>query len=503
MSPSFMLGIDLGTSSAKALIVGADGQLMGISSREYDILIPHPGWAEQDPQTWFQAVTQAIREALYKAKLPPQEIAAIGFSGQMHGTVCLDQYGKVLRQAIIWADQRSQTQVTFVDQTIGKDKLGQWTGNPLATGFMLPSWLWLRENRPAEAKATTCLLLPKDYLRYAFTGEIGSEPSDASSTLLFDTANRQWCLPLLERLDISPSLLPSIHESTQVAGGLTRSIAEATDLIPGIPVVFGGSDQACQAIGHGIIDPSVMSSTIGTGGQLFAPLSIPRYDPELRLHLFCHALPQLWHLESAILSAGLALKWLRDHLKLAGSYQELADLAAQSPPGSEGLIFTPYLLGERTPHMDPQACATFMGLSFNHTRAHLIRTVMEGVVFALRQGLEIMQNLGVDPEKIVASGGATAHPLWLQLQADIFNRPIYRSTTSEAAAFGAALLAGVGAGFFPNIQAACQQVIAFHEDPVQPDPQTVSLYATCYSTFCQLYPALRGISPQTPSGTAL
>jgi xylulokinase len=468
---------------------------MGVSSREYDIQTLHPGWAEQDPLTWYQAVIQAVQEALFKANLTPKEIAAIGFSGQMHGMVCLDLAGKALRPAIIWADQRSQAQVAFVDQSIGKEQLGKWTGNPLATGFMLASWLWLRQNRPEEAKSTTYLLLPKDYLRYKFTGEIGSEPSDASSTLLFDTANRQWCLPLLERLDISTDILPPIHESAQVAGGLARKVANATSLLPGTPVVFGGSDQACQAIGHAVIDSGTISSTIGTGGQLFAPFDLPRYDPELRLHLFCHALPQVWHLESAILSAGLSLKWLRDHLKLAGSYQELADLAAQSPPGSDGLIFTPYLLGERTPHMDTMARATFTGLSLNHTRAHIIRSVMEGVVFALRQGLEIMHSLGVDPDKIIASGGASANPLWLQLQADIFNRPIYRSTTVEAAAFGAALLAGVGVGIFPHIRAACQQAITLRDDAVQPDLQTVNLYTEQYSTFCQIYPALQKTFP--------
>jgi xylulokinase len=365
-----------------------------------------------------------------------------------------------------------------------------WTGNPLATGFMLASWLWLCDETPDVARRTTHLLLPKDYLRYRLTGELGSEPSDGSSTLLFDTAGRDWSAPLLGALEIDRALLPPVRGSAEVAGGLRAEIAARTGLRVGTPVVFGGSDQALQALGHGVVDPGIVSCTIGTGGQLFAPAPAPVYDPQLRLHLFCHALPNRWHLEAAILAAGLSLRWLRDNVLEGWSYAALADAAARIPPGSERLFFLPHLAGERTPHMDPQATGAFVGLTLRHSREHMARAVMEGVVFALRQGLELMAELGVLVERIVASGGATAHPLWLQLQADIFNRSIHRTATIEAAAVGAALLAGVGTGLYPDAMEACRRTVAWRDEIIDPVIENVARYEEAYGTFCRLYPAL-------------
>jgi xylulokinase len=490
MSPTSLMGIDLGTSSTKTVLIDASGHLLASAAREYPVDTPRPGWAEQDPETWLAAATETMGEALARAHIAPEEVGGIGLSGQMHGAVCLDKRGNALRSAIIWADQRSRDQVARVYHELGAERLGAWTGNPLATGFMLASWLWLRDETPEVARATAHLLLPKDYLRYRLTGELGCEPSDGSSTLLFDTARRRWSWPLLESLGINSALLPPVHESAEVAGGLRAEIAALTGLRAGTPVVFGGSDQALQALGHGVVDPGIVSCTIGTGGQLFAPAPVPVYDPELRLHLFCHALPERWHLMAAILAAGLSLRWLRDNVLEGWSYAALADAAAKVPPGSEHLFFLPYLAGERTPHMDPQATGAFAGLTLRHNREHMARAVMEGVVFALRQGLELMEELGVPVERIVASGGATAHPLWLQLQADIFNRPIYRTATIEAAAVGAALLAGVGAGLYPDALEACRRTVSWRDEVIVPVGENVARYEEGYGIFCRLYPAL-------------
>lgn len=489
----YLMGVDLGTSGAKTVIVDAQGSLLAACLSEYAIDAPHPGWAEENPETWHRAVLETMRAALQQADLTGESIAAIGLAGQMHTTVCLDEHRQPLRPAIIWADQRSKEQVERVYRQLGAERLAAWTGNPLATGFMLASWLWLQDNEPEICRATKTLLLPKDYLRCRLTGEIGSEPSDAASTLLFDPARRAWSAPLLDALRIDPGLLPPIHASAEVAGGLLPAAAEASGLRPGTPVVFGGSDQALQALAQGVISPGLVSCTIGTGGQLFASTLTPRPDPDLRLHLFCHALPDVWHLEAATLCAGLSLKWLRDSIFTGQDYSALADAAAAVPPGAEGLFFLPYLAGERTPVMDPQARGAFVGLTLRHDRRYMVRAVMEGVVFALRQGLELMAGLGVPLERILASGGATRHPLWLQLQADIFNRPVYPSQTQEATARGAALLAGIGAGLYADAQDACQRTVRFSEQPALPNPEVTPIYQQAYQSYCRLYPALKTI----------
>jgi xylulokinase len=491
--PSLLMGVDLGTSSTKTVIIEAGGRLLASAASEYQVDTPQPGWAEQDPQVWWCAAQRTMRQALAEASASPRDIAAIGLSGQMHGAVCLDATGRPIRPAIIWADQRSGAQVARVYRTLGAERLGLWTANPLAVGFMLSSLLWLREHEPETYRQTAHVLLPKDDLRYRMTGQLGTEPSDASSTSLFDTVRCRWCDPLLEMLGVDASLLPPVHESAEIAGGLRPDFARETGLWADTPVVYGGSDQSMQALGNSIVEPGVLSSGIGTGGQLFAPVAAPVYDARLRLHLFCHAMPQCWHLQSGVLSAGLALKWLRDNVLEGHTYQELADLAETTPPGAEGLFFAPYLAGERTPHMDPKARAGFLGLTLRHTRAHLVRAVMEGVVFALRQGLDLMLDLGVPVERIVASGGGTRHPLWLRLQADIFDRPIYRTQTAESAAFGAALLAGVGVGAYPDALVACHHTVRWHDEVYRPCPENVARYREAYETYRALYPALRAL----------
>jgi len=485
-----LIGIDLGTTNTKTIVVDADGRTLALAAREYAVETPRPGWAEQNPATWRQAAIETLKEAVATSGVSPAHVAAIGLSGQMHGAVLLDGHGQPVRPAIIWPDQRAAAQVERVYRQVGREQLGRWTANPVAAGFMLVSWLWLVEHEPQTVRDTRQMLLPKDYLRYCLTGAPGSEPSDASSTLLFDTAQRRWCAPLLAEFDIAEAILPPIHHSAEVAGGLTAELAAEVGLHAGTPVIYGGSDQAMQALGNGLIDPGLLSCTIGTGGQLFAPIREPTYDPELRLHCFCHVLPNRWHLEAGVLTCGLALKWLRDNV-VGLSYQELADAAATVPPGAEGLLFAPYLAGERTPHMDPHARAAFVGLTLRHGRAHLARAVMEGVVMALRQGLELMLDLGASADRVIASGGATRHPLWLQLQADIFNRPIYRTCSEEAAALGAAMLAGVGVGVYPDAAVACRRTVRWHEQAITPDAERAATYDALYRRFCQLYPRLK------------
>ncbi|MGC9349965.1 MAG: xylulokinase [Anaerolineae bacterium] len=494
MTKRALVGIDVGTSSAKTVVLSEGGDLLAVAAQEYPVDTPYPGWAEQAPEAWVRAALTTTREALSEAGVAGEDVLGLGLSGQMHGTVCVGDQGELLRPAIIWADQRSRAEVAEVVAKLGRDRLASWTGNPVATGFMLPTWLWLREHEPEVAAATRWLLLPKDYVRYRLTGEIGAEPSDASSTSFFDPVDRSWSTPLLEALDLDGRRLPDVHPSSAVAGGLRQEMAEAAGLPCGLPVIFGGSDQAMQALGNGVLAPGVVSSTIGTGGQLFAPTEHPVVDaPELRMHSFCHVLPDRWHVETAMLAAGLSLRWLRDQILTGETYEAMADAAQSVSPGAEGLLFQPYLAGERTPHMDPRARGSFVGLTLRHGRAHFVRALMEGVVFSMRQGLDLMAALGVPITTIVASGGATRHPLWMQLQADIYDRPIRRTETVEAAATGAAMLAGVGVGVFPDAAAAIEAAVRWSDEVVEPTPERAEIYRSHYERFRELYPALVGV----------
>ena len=486
-----LAGIDIGTSGAKSVLIDQDGNLLAWAGQEYPLDAPHPDWAEQNPRVWLDAAQNTLRKCLQESDLAPDQVAAIGLTGQMHSLVCLDESGAPLRPAIIWADRRSRLQVEELTRRFGRQNLAAWTGNPLATGFMLASWAWLCQEEAQTATRTRWLMLPKDEVRYRMTGQIGSEPSDASSTLLFDPHRRTWSQPVLDQVGLTLDRLPPVHESAEVAGGLLPGFANACGLLSGTPVVYGCSDQTAQALSQGVIQPGLVSCTIGTGGQVFAPAAEPLHDPDLRLHLFCHALPGMWHLESAILSAGLALRWLRDQLWPGSNYNELADEAAGVEAAVDGLFFLPYLAGERTPHMDSSVRAAFSGLSLQHTRANMVRAAMEGVVFALKQGLELMLSLGIPLERLVVSGGGTRHPLWLQLQADIFGRPVYPSQAAEATGRGAALLAGIGAGIFKDAREAVDRTVQPGQAPTLPRPEAVEHYAKAYQRFCALYPALK------------
>lgn len=483
MTPPYLIGIDIGTSGTKAVVVDHGGRLLAWAWREYPILTPRAGWAEQDPSEWLAAAAACCAEVVAQAGIDPRSVAGIGLTGQMHSLVCVDARGEPLRPAILWADQRSAAQVRALTEQIGRENLAAWSGNPLAAGFMLASWAWLKENEPDTARDTRLLMLPKDYTRFRLTGQPGSESSDASSTLLFDTHARRWSAPLLDAAGLSAERLPVIESSGGLAGGLLPNMASACKLMSGTPVALGASDVSAQALAQGIIEPGTISCTIGTGGQLFAPLRVPRHDPELRLHLFCHCLPDTWHQEAAILSAGLALRWLRDQVFRGQDYGALADAAQCVEAGLDALFFLPFLTGERTPYMEPNLRAGFIGLGLRHTQAHMTRAVMEGVVFALRQSLELMESLGTPVERLVATGGATRHPLWLQLQADIFNRPVFVSTAEESTARGAALLAGIAAGVYADARDAIRQAVGEPVQAAQPEPERARRYAAAYREY--------------------
>lgn len=487
-----LLGIDLGTSGLKAVVVDARGQLQAQAWREYTPAYPRPRWAEQDPDTWFHAAQAAVRECVARTGFATGAIAGIGFSGQMHSTVFLDGRDRPARPAILWLDSRSNAQVDALRAHVGVAQLAQWTGNPVMPGFMLASLLWLQQEDPHTWARVAHVLPAKDYLRLRLTGDRATDYGDASATGLLDVRRRCWSTELLDATGLPPEPLPCLAEATEVTGRLGPDAARALGLPAGIPVVCGTGDQQAQAVGNAIIRPGLVSATIGTGGQLFAPLDAYRHDPDLRLHVFCHAVPGLWHWEAASLTAGAALRWLRDNvLDRRYSYSELASAAAAVAPGAEGLMFLPYLAGERTPYMDPNARGVFYGLTLQHTWRHMARAVMEGAVLALAGGLALMRALGTPVERVVASGGATQHPLWLQLQADIFGLEVVRAEAQEAAAFGAALLAGAGTGVFPDLATACAQTVRWNPQVVRPDPARHAFYAGLAERYGRLYPALR------------
>ena len=485
-----LLGIDLGTSSIKCVLTDPPGRVQAVAQREYAIDTPHPGWAEQDPQAWWQACTEATSEAVTGAA---DEVEAVSFSGQMHGTVLLDAEGRPLRPAIIWADQRSAHQCEQIYEIVGRDQLAAVTCNPVAAGFMAASLMWLKEHESDTLAQTWRVLLPKDYVRYRLCGAIGSEPSDAVSTLLFDTRRRQWADAIIDALGLPQAAFPAITPSHAVVGEVTSEAAEETGLRAGTPVVAGGGDQPAAAIANGAIAPGTLLSTIGTGGQLLTPASTPTYDVALRTHTFCHVVPDRWFLMGATLSAGLSLRWLRDRV-LGGKerldYDQLSASAADVPAGAEGLIFLPYLVGERTPHLDPLARGCFVGLTLRHGVGHLARAVMEGVAFAMRDSLQIFRELGLSFDRVIASGGGARSALWRQIQADVYGLPVATVNVEEQAGVGAAMLAGVGIGTYRDFADAIEKVVEV-TPRAKPDRERAALYSERHGVFDGLYPKLK------------
>lgn len=466
------------------------GKIHGHGQVSYDINTPRSSWAEQDPEIWWKSTVNAVKMAVAQTSFTGStQIEAIGLSGQMHGLVLLNEAGNVLRPSIIWADQRSKEEVQEYYEIIGKDTLAAITANPVAAGFLGPSLLWIKKHEPNVYKQIRWVLLPKDYVRYRLTGHIATETTDASSTLLFDTAHRKWSEELCSKLGLETHYLPPCFEPWELAGILTRKAVEETGVDPGIPVAFGGSDQPMQALGNGICSPGIVSVTIGTGGQIFTPTRQAIYDPLLRTHTFCHAIPDTWNIMGGTLAAGLSLKWFCSLIPNRPDYQALDQEASSIPAGSEGLVFLPYLIGERTPHMDSMARGAFIGLSLRHTKAHMVKAIMEGVVFALSETLDIFKSLRLPIQYLIASGGGAYSPIWRQIMADVFDSAIYITNTTEQACIGAALTAGTAAGIYPNILEACKTAIAPPVEMEKPNRDNVRRYRSILPLYKEAYVA--------------
>jgi xylulokinase len=496
----YFVGIDVGTTGTKAVLIDEQGELRAKAVAEYEMHSPAPHWAEQNPEDWWHATQTTVREVIREAGIPAREIAGLGLSGQMHGSVFLDSNGQVLRPAILWCDQRTDQECVEITERVGPERLLELTCNPALTGFTAPKIVWLRNHQPELFEKTSKVLLPKDYVRWRLTGEFATDVSDASGTLLFDVRNRSWSKPMLELLGIPGEWMPDCFESPEVTGTIHAEAAEATGLVPGTPVVAGAGDQAGGAVGTGIVRAGVISSTLGTSGVIFAFSERPEMDPKGRLHTFCHAVPGKWHLMGVTLAAGGSFRWLRDTLCLeevkqaededVDPYEIMTRAAAAAPAGSAGLIFLPYLIGERTPYPDPYARGVWLGLTLLHQKIHLIRSVMEGVTFSLRDCLELMRDLGVPIREIRGSGGGNRSQLWRQIQADVFNAALRTTHMDEGPAFGAALLAGVGTGAWASVEEACDATIRITSE-VKPVPEHVSAYGRLYQTYRQLYPLLK------------
>lgn len=481
------MGIDLGTSSVKAIVMNVKGDVIAQAQESYSIQVPEIGYAEQSPNVWWSATVNVLRAIVEKEHVDPALIGGIGLSGQMHGLVMVDDKGEVIRPAIIWSDQRSKAQVKKINQLIKQEKAIHSMMNSVSTGFAISSLLWVKENEPENYAKADTILLPKDYIRYRLTGELAVEATDASSTLAFDIAKRTWATSLINKLGIKEDVFPSCYEPYEVAGEITTCAAEETGLQKGTPVVFGGGDQFMQAVGNGIVFPSIVSSNIGTGGQIAVMVDKPVYDPQLRTNTFCHIQSNTWNIQGSSLNSGLSLGWLKSNILRENSFQTLTNMAEAIVPGSEGLIFLPYLTGERTPHLDPNAKGIFFGLTLKHRDDHLVRAVMEGVIYSLRDSLEIIESLDIQADRVIASGGGAKSRLWLQMQADIFNKPVYTTTTNEEACVGAAIIAGVGVGIYPSIEEACKNLISFRPEIVEPIQENVKVYSHYYELFKELY----------------
>ena len=436
----YFLGLDVSTTATKALLLDERGTVVGVAAAEYGYETPRPLWCEQDPALWWDGAVQSIRAVLEQSNVAAEEIAAVGLTGQMHGLVLLDAKGQVLRPALLWNDQRTAAECDEIRARVGRERLIQQTGNDALTGFTAPKLLWVRTHEPEIYDRIAHVLLPKDYVRYRLTGAMATDKAGAAGTLLLDLRRRDWSEDVLDALGIPPGWLPPTHEGPAVTGTLSAEVAQATGLAAGTPVVAGGGDQAAGAVGVGAVREGVVSLVLGTSGVVFATSNEPFVEPEGRLHAFCHAVPGRWHLMGVMLSAAGSLRWFRDTLAPGVSFDDLLAPAADLPPGSDGLLFLPYLTGERTPHPDPLARGAFVGLTVRHTRAHLTRAVLEGVAFGLRDGFELMREAGLPvPDEVRVSGGGARSPLWRQILADVLDADLVTVNTTEGAAFGAAL----------------------------------------------------------------
>ena len=487
---AYLLGLDISTTGAKALIIDEAGRTVASHTTPQPLSTPKPLWSEQNPSDWWEGIAASICAVLAEAQLSGDAIHAVGLTGQMHGLVLLDASGSVLRPAILWNDQRTQAQCDEITQKIGFKRLIELTGNQVLTGFTAPKVLWVRENEPEVYARVAQILLPKDYIRYRLTGEYATDLAGAAGTSLLNVAQRTWSNEVIDALEIPATWLPKTHEGTEIAGVISAAGAGATGLKAGTPVVGGGGDQAAGAVGVGAVKPGIISLVVGTSGVVFAPLDHYAYEPEGRLHAFCHAVPGIWHFMGVMLSAAGSLQWFHDALAANESFDDLLAPAQQIDPGSDGLLFLPYLTGERTPYPDPLARGAFVGLTVRHNRAHMARAVLEGVAFGLKDGFNLIANAGLpDQLEVRVSGGGARSRLWKQILADVLGVTLVSTNSTEGAAYGAALLAAVGAGLYPDVISACAASIQT-SDAVQPGPQRAA-YDKPYELYTGLYPALK------------
>ncbi len=490
--PKYYLGIDVGTTAVKALVVDDAGAVVGDAESPLDLSVPRPGWSEQHPSEWWAGTKNAVRAACAQAGV--NYVAAIGLSGQMHSSVLLDDADEVLRPAILWNDVRTTAQCEFITDTLGVAGLSRLVGNPALEGFTAPKLLWVRDEEPDVFDQVKTVLLPKDYIRLLMTGEKATEPSDAAGTLLFDVVASRWSDEMLTTLELDPSILPAIEGSTSVTGRLTTGAADALGLPAGTPVVGGGADNAAASVGSGVVAEGGMQTSIGTSGAVVAPIDEPRVDPGMRIHSFNHAVPDTWYLMGVVLSAGAAFGWFRRALTGPGenlpSYDELIAEAVTVPTGSDGLTFLPYLTGERTPHADSNARGVFVGMHTGHDRGHLVRAVLEGVCFALRDSLELMRDLKLEATEAIAVGGGARSQIWRQMQADVLGVPVVTVAPSGGAPYGAAVLAAVGSGEFPSVNEACNTWIR-PLDRLEPNAAVAATYDEAYRRYRDLYPRLK------------
>jgi len=487
------LGIDIGTGSTRALLVDGRGVVRaGCTSPHEDMRMERPLWAEQRPENWWDACVEAIRGVLAQAGISGRQVKGIGLSGQMHGLVILDAGGRVIRPSLIWCDQRSQAQVDAVNAKIGRENILKFTANPVLTGFTLPKLLWVRDHEPQNFGRVRTMLLPKDYVRFMLTGEFATEVSDASGTAVFDVVNRRWSFEMMDGLGLDRGILPKCYESSEVTGHVTRQVAELTGLQAGTPVVGGGGDQAASAVGNGIVEAGTVSCTLGTSGVVFAHMEKVAYDAAGRVHTFCHAVRGKWHVMGVTQGAGLSLQWFRNQLAPGTEYDALTAEAAQSPRGAQGLFWLPYLMGERTPHLDATARGGWIGLTASHTRADLIRAVIEGVCYSQRDCLDIIEALGAAAASVRASGGGARSAFWRQLLADTLNKRVATLETQEGSAYGAALLALVGTGEYASVPEVCRAAIR-ETGSVSPSAGDAAFYEKGHRVYQALYPALKPI----------
>jgi len=496
--PPKLLGIDVGTGGTRAVLIDGEGKVVASRTAEHvPFTSPETGWAEQDPHDWWGAACQAIQQVMRASGTKSSEIAAVGFSGQMHGAVLLDGAGEVLRPALIWCDQRTAEEAKALTAQIGEGQIIAWTCNPALTNFTLTKLLWVRKHEPGLYERFRTLLLPKDYVRYRLTGEYGMDMADASGTLLLDVAKRRWSTEIARATHVDPACLPPLFESPDVCARISELGEAATGLLQGTPVVAGAGDQAAGAVGLGVVCRGAVHATIGTSGVVFAATDHPALDPKGRLHTFCHAIPGRWHVMGVTQSAGLSLRWFRDNFGTLAEdsrdpYEQLSEEAAMIPPGCDGVLWAPYLMGERTPYLDPQARAALVGLAANHSRGHIIRAILEGVAFSLRDSISVFAEMKVPVTDIRLGGGGARSPLWRQIQADVYGHAVEVVEAEEGAAYGAALLAGVGAGTWSSVDEACAQSVRVAKQ-IEPDLVTSALMDRQYEMYRRIYPALREI----------